>query len=87
MSFESKIREEFKLELSTDDLLTLVCMAAKYHEDGHLTILKFTTGWKCMIGTPDLDSGGGRNQIAAIKSYKSMDDAIIAELKTIARYT
>jgi hypothetical protein len=40
-----------------------------------------------MVGTPDLDSGEGRNQIAVIETYKSMNDAIIAELKRLsARY-
>ncbi len=74
-------------KLSTNDLIAIATMAAKCYADGHLTILKFTTGWKCMVGTPDLDSGEGRNQIAVIETYKSMNDAIIAELKRLsARY-
>ena len=70
-------------KLSTDDLIALTNLAAKCYADGHLTILKFTTGWKCMVGTPDLDSGDGRKQIAAIETYESLNDAIVAELKRL----
>ena len=71
-------------KLSTDDLIAIASMAAKCYADGHLTILKFTTGWKCMVGTPDLDSGEGRKQIAMLEAYESMDDAIVVELKRLS---
>jgi len=71
-------------KLSTDDLIAIASMAAKCYADGHLTILKFTTGWKCMVGTPDLDSGEGRKQIAMFEAYESMNDAIVVELKRLS---
>ena len=71
-------------KLSTDDLIAIASMAAKCYADGHLTILKFTTGWKCMVGTPDLDSGEGRKQIAMLEAYESMNDAIVVELKRLS---
>jgi len=32
---------------------------ARERAGGHLTLLRFTTGWKVALGTPDLDSGAG----------------------------
>jgi hypothetical protein len=71
-------------KLTTDDLVALVTLAAKCYADGHLTILKFTTGWKCMVGTPDLDSGEGRKQISLLQSHECLSDAIVAELKRLS---
>jgi hypothetical protein len=73
-----------KQKLSTDDFIALTNLVAKRYTDGHLTILKFTTGWKCMVGTPDLDSGEGRKQIAALETYENFNDAVIAELKKLS---
>ncbi len=73
-----------KQKLSTDDLIILTNLVAKRYADGHLTILKFTTGWKCMVETPDLDSGEGRKQIAALETYENFNDAVIAELKKLS---
>ena len=33
---------------------------AKEKADGHLSMLKFTTGWKIFLGTPNLDIGEER---------------------------
>ena len=38
--------------------------------DGHLTIMKFTTGWKIVFGTPNLDIGG-RSEITKLKTHKT----------------
>ena len=73
-----------KQKLSTDDIVALATITAKCYADGHLTILKFTTGWKCMVGTPDLDSGEGRKQIAALPDYESLNDAVVADLKRLS---
>ncbi len=43
--------------------------------DGHLTIMKFTTGWKAMFGTPNLDIDG-RAEAAKLKSHKTLKDAL-----------
>jgi len=47
---------------------------AKY--DGHLTIFRWTTGWKAMLGTPDLYSGNGYKQIGDLPMFESLKDAI-----------
>lgn len=60
------------------DLRTLIILAemkARNH-DGHLTIMRFTTGWKAMLGTPDLDTSKGREQISTLKGYESLEDAL-----------
>ena len=56
-------------KLSTEDIVALATMAARCYADGHLTIMKFSSGWKCMVGTPDLDSGEGRKQIEVLEVY------------------
>jgi hypothetical protein len=65
------------------DLDTLVALAerkAAVEADGHFSLLRFTTGWKCMLGTPDLDSGRGRKQVSALKTYRSPREALISFL-------
>jgi len=44
--------------------------------DGHITIMKFTTGWKVAFSTPDFDSGDGREQISKLKNYDSIKEVI-----------
>jgi len=44
---------------------------AKEVADGHYTIMKFTTGYKVMIGTPE-----GREDIRNIKSSKTLEEAV-----------
>lgn len=49
---------------------------------GHLTILKFTTGWKAMFGTPDLDTGsvevgrGAREHINDLPNCATIEEAL-----------
>jgi len=73
-----------KLKISTDDLIELMEALARGHADGHFTILKFTTGWKCMVGTQDLDNGC-RNKIHDLKNYETFREALIAELRRISK--
>jgi hypothetical protein len=72
--------KRYNSALTTNDLMALLEAVAKRRADGHITILKFTTGWKCMVGTPDLNSGC-RKEIRNLQSYKTLREAIIAELK------
>ena len=72
-----------KQNISTDDLIVLTNLVAKRYADGHLTILNFTTGWKCMVGTPDLEAGEGRKQLAALQTHESLNDALVGELKRL----
>jgi len=56
-------------------LLDLAENRAIEESDGHLTIMRFTTGWKAMFGTPDLD-GNGRAEVAALPMRESLEEAL-----------
>jgi hypothetical protein len=61
------------------DLATLVRIAeelARKISDGHLTILRFTTHWKCGLGTPLLDAEDGRSEISALPEFATLADAL-----------
>ncbi len=49
--------------------------AADERHDGHLTIFRWTTGWKAMLGTPDLDTGDGRWEVWELPMFDSMEEA------------
>ena len=40
--------------MNTEKLIRLIEAEADEHSDGHLTIMKFTTGWKVVFDTPDV---------------------------------
>ena len=72
-----------KLCLMLSDLEEL----AKEEADGHLTIMRFTTGWKVMLGTPEMTIelsptlecdiiGGGYAQVGGLKTFESLEEAI-----------
>jgi len=44
--------------------------------DGHLTIMRFTSCWKVMLGTPNLDCGDGREEVRNLKSFYCLHDAL-----------
>ena len=62
---------------------------AKKETGGHLTILRFTTGWKVFLGTPDLygsstDENGqteGYRQIWNKPTFKTLELALQALLE------
>ena len=56
-------------------------LLSEIFSDGHLTIMRFTTGWKACFGTPDLDTGRGRTQVEALKTYKTLSEAIFQAIK------
>lgn len=72
--------EETKLIEALRELEKLAIKRA----DGHLTIFRFTTGWKIMLHTPDLTTESacfdwlmsGRDQVADLPNFKSLQDAI-----------
>ena len=43
--------------------------------DGHLTIMKFTIGWKAMFGTPNLDIDG-RAEPPKLETHKTLKGAL-----------
>ena len=68
------------MEMDLKTLMTLAENKATALHDGHLTIMRFTTGWKLIPGTPKLDSyrGKERNRIAEISSFGSIQDALLS---------
>lgn len=63
---------EIELQSLVNDLENL----ANEMTDGHITILKFTTGWKAALGTPNLDIGDGRDKISNLKNHSSFKEAV-----------
>jgi len=73
------------------EFLRLATRYADMYFDGHLTILKFTTHWKVVFGTPDfIYSGmdekcefyGGHKEIKDLIGYKSLGEALLNLLDT-----
>lgn len=58
------------------ELMTAVTTLVKKKADGHLTILKFTSGWKVAFSTPDLDVGAGREEVAMLPAFKTLEEAL-----------
>lgn len=66
------------MELAT--LIELAEEKAKRDHDGHLTLLRFTTHWKCMGGTPELTGGEGRDEVFQLQGYSTAEEAVAAYL-------
>ena len=57
---------------------------AKERYDGHLAIMRFTGGWKCVLGTPQFTDGlsleelimGQRGQIERLEAQPTPEEAI-----------
>lgn len=69
----------------TDRLIKLLEIAAHMHADNHFTILRFTGHYKVMLGTPDLDAGAGRGEVACLPAWTTLKDALIDCLIRIAQ--
>ena len=57
-------------------------LADLYH-DGHYTIFKFTTHYKAMWGTPNLDTGEGRDQVLHLPACATLDEALSYLLESV----
>ena len=62
------------LDLNT--MVHIVEEMAKQQTDGHISILKFTTGWKAFFGTTNLDIGGDRERIARMPAFETLEGAL-----------
>jgi len=62
------------LDLGT--LIQTVEEMAKNEADGHVSMLKFTTGWKVFFGSPNLDIGKEREYVANLQSFESLEQAL-----------
>lgn len=63
-----------------DDMLLdqLIRTMEKHHE--HFTLFKFTTGWKCVIGTPHVensDEDSDYQRLFRIKTQDTIEHAIL----------
>jgi hypothetical protein len=61
-------------EMSTVFSLAEKCAVERY--DGHLMLLRFTTGWKACFGTVDLHFGEGAKQVQELPSFTTADEAL-----------
>ena len=62
----------FRILLILNELENMACE----ENDGHLTIMRFTTGWKVFLGTPDLDVGGDRELVYDIPEEMTFEEAL-----------
>lgn len=60
---------------SAKDLFDLAEEIAIAKHDGHLTIMRFTTGWKVMFYTPDMTQDG-REEVLHIAGAEDLGTAI-----------
>jgi hypothetical protein len=65
-----------------EKMINLASQWAKMKYDGHYTLMSFTSGFKFMFGTPNLDSGDGREEVRNLKSYGTPEEAIYAALES-----
>ncbi len=56
-------------------LLETIEKIADQDFDGHLTIMKFTGGWKAMFGTPSF-SIQGRTEVEPLQGCNSLQDCL-----------
>jgi hypothetical protein len=70
-SFEGKTLEE---------LIEMAENLSLRKSDGHLTLMRFGSGWKIFFGTPMIDGGTGRDQLAAQIKHKTVRDGIVSLL-------
>ena len=59
----------------TGILLKIAELIARTRCDGHLTIMRFTTHWKAMFGTPNLDIDG-RVEVRRLKGSPTLEQAL-----------
>jgi hypothetical protein len=59
------------------DFVELVEQHAKDHHDGHLTILRFTTGWKAAFGTLSDLEDRDRGYVWSIRTAPTLQEACL----------
>lgn len=50
-------------------------MIAKRHHDGHLTIMRFTSGWKAVFDTPRFFEGNDYDVVWGLRTAASIEEA------------
>lgn len=61
------------------------CSKMKSAHDGHFTLMRFTTHWKAMFNTPNLDSGDGRDEVKRIEPSETAEGAVIIAIRDLMK--
>jgi hypothetical protein len=79
-------------DLTIEQALKLAEECCVKETDGHFTLMRFTTGWKAMMGTPDLSMGNGFNikeggwgEVLNIATESTIQDAVLSSLHDHAK--
>ena len=72
-----KRKWEFLTSQSVEALIGIIEHIAANEFAGHYSILAFTTGYKVAFGTPDLDTGHGREQVLKTPSQETLKGALV----------
>lgn len=66
-----------KINLEVAEGLTVLEALASRMSDGHLTLMRFTTGWKVLLGTPTLTADPKSYQrVLDLPQFETLEDAI-----------
>jgi len=65
--------------MNTEKLIRLIEAEADEYFDGHFTIMKFTTGWKVVLDTPDV-TPEYREWLWSVPISKDLKSALIERL-------
>jgi hypothetical protein len=57
-------------------LLRRVELLADEKHDGHLTLMRLSTGWKATFGAPDYASDEGKQEIQKLRTFKTLYEAV-----------
>lgn len=69
-------------DASIEELLYIVQMIADTSFDGHFTIMRFTCHWKVMLGTPDLRTGQGFEEVLNRQEYRTFKQALLGAIRS-----
>ena len=76
------------METKLQTLIELAAAIAKRRADGHLSIMKFTTGWKVVMGTPILEPmSEDYDRLLAMPTYASIETALQAFVENPVAFT
>jgi hypothetical protein len=76
-NYDEKEKED---AVRTARILAALEELARQRYDGHLTIMRFTTGWKVQLGTPDLLGGSGYAHVWMLPDCKDLNVAMAGAL-------
>ena len=65
-------------KLDRDTLITLLEEITR-SKGGHWTLLRFSTEWKCLLGTPNIHPGGNETTygfLSKTKGFPTMEEAL-----------